>query len=224
MEASIESKQTRRRGKALEAAILEAAWEQLSACSAEEFTFDNVAARAHTSKSVLYRRWPNRTELFVAAVRQHRGRASIERPNTGTLRDDVISILLQLNRKQSDAVMVLAKFGVYADWFGVSAHELYERTMISDRPSIIVAIDNARARGDITCELPESLLRMPGELGRAIILRDMRPLSEADIIATVDELFLPLVHYYEHRARAAADKECSDECAGRSGERPDGIC
>lgn len=203
MEANTEPKRTRRRGKALEAAILEAAWEQLYACGAEEFTFDNVAARAHTSKPVLYRRWPNRTELFVAAVRQHRGRAAIERPHTGTLRGDVISILLQLNSKQSDAVMVLAKFGVYANWLGVSAHELYKRTMMSDQPSIMMAIENARARGDITCELPESLLRMPGELGRAIILRDMRPLSEADIIATVDELFLPLVDHYEHQSRVS---------------------
>ncbi|KFI92409.1 TetR family transcriptional regulator [Bifidobacterium saguini DSM 23967] len=201
-----EPKQTRRRGKALEAAILEAAWEQLSTRSAEEFTFDNVAARAHTSKPVLYRRWVNRAELFIAAMKQHRNRAAIERPNTGTLRGDVISILVQLNRKQSDAVMVLAKFGVYANWFGMSAHELYERTMISDQPSIMMAIENARARGDITCELPESLLRMPGELGRAIILRDMRPLSEADIVATVDELFLPLVDYYEQQARITANK------------------
>nr|WP_274619172.1 TetR/AcrR family transcriptional regulator [Bifidobacterium amazonense] len=204
MEADTVPKQTRRRGKALETAILEAAWEQLATCSAEEFTFDNVAARAHTSKPVLYRRWPNRTELFVAAVKRHRGLAAIERPNTGTLRGDVISILMQLNRKQSDAVMVLAKFGVYANWLGVSAHELYERTMMSDRPSIAMAVENARARGDITCELPESLLRMPGELGRATILRDMRPLSEADVIATVDELFLPLVDYYEHQAGGAA--------------------
>ncbi|MBW3092333.1 TetR/AcrR family transcriptional regulator [Bifidobacterium sp. 82T10] len=206
METNNEPKQTRRRGKTLETAILEAAWEQLSACRAEEFTFDNVAARAHTSKPVLYRRWSDRTELFVAAVRQHRDRAAIERPDTGTLRGDVISILLQLNRKQSDAVMVLAKFGVYASWLGVSAHELYERTMISDQPSVMMAIDNARVRGDITCELPESLLRMPGELGRAIILRDMRPLSEADIVATVDELFLPLVDHYERRARIAANQ------------------
>ncbi|MBT1166883.1 helix-turn-helix domain-containing protein [Bifidobacterium simiarum] len=206
MEEHSAPKRKRRRGKVLEEAILDAAWEQLSACSAEEFTFDNVAARAHTSKPVLYRRWPNRTELFVAAVRRHRGRAAIERPDTGTLRGDVISILLQLNSKQADAVMVLAKFGVYADWLGVSAHELYERTMMSDRPSIMMAIENARTRGDITCELPESLLRMPGELGRAIILRDMRPLSEADIIATVDELFLPLVDHYERLARATGDR------------------
>ncbi|KAB7788495.1 helix-turn-helix domain-containing protein [Bifidobacterium cebidarum] len=206
MEANNVPKRTRRRGETLETAILAAAWEQLSMCSAEEFTFENVAIRAHTSKPVLYRRWSNRTELFVDAMKHHRAHAAIERPHTGTLRGDVISILLQLNRKQSDAVMVLAKFGVYANWLGVSAHELYERTMISDQPSIMMAVENARSRGEITCELPESLLRMPGELGRATILRDMRPLSEADIVATVDELFLPLVDYYEHQARAAANK------------------
>ncbi|NEG96149.1 TetR family transcriptional regulator [Bifidobacterium sp. SMB2] len=188
---------TRRRGEALESAILDAAWEQLSNHNADEFTFDNIAARAHTSKPVLYRRWANRTELFIAAMKRHRDQFAIERPNTGTLRDDVIAVLRQLNDKQSDAVMALAKFGVYASWLGVSAHELYERTTLSDQPSIMLAVENARERGEITCELPQTLLRMPGELGRAAILRDMRPLSDEDIVSVVDELFLPLVEYYE---------------------------
>ena len=51
--------------------------------------------------------------------------------------------------------------------------------------------------GDVACELPETLMHMPGDLGRAAIIRDMRPLSESDIVAVVDELFLPLVRYYE---------------------------
>lgn len=197
---------TRRRGAALEAAILDAAWEQLAERGADEFTFDNIAARAHTSKPVLYRRWPDRTELFVAAMRRRRGRFAIERPHTGTLRGDVIDILRQLNGKQADVVMALAKFGAYASWLGVSAHELYERTAMSDRPSIMMAVENARERGEVTADLPETLLRMPGELGRAAILRDMRPLSDHDIVAVVDELFLPLVDHYERLARAARER------------------
>lgn len=43
-------------------------------------------------------------------------------------------------------------------------------------------------------------MHMPGDLGRAAIIRDMRPLSESDIVAVVDELFLPLVRYYEQRS------------------------
>ena len=51
--------------------------------------------------------------------------------------------------------------------------------------------------GDVAGELPETLMHMPGDLGRAAIIRDMRPLSESDIVTVVDELFLPLVRYYE---------------------------
>jgi hypothetical protein len=49
--------QTRRRGPELEAAILDAAWEQLLAEGYEHFTIDTVTARARTGKPVLYRRW-----------------------------------------------------------------------------------------------------------------------------------------------------------------------
>lgn len=191
------TQQTRRRGEELEYALLEAAWDQLVEGQVDEFTFANVAARAHTSKPVLYRRWANRTELFIAAVSHHRQRFAIDRPNTGSLRGDVIEILRQLNERQSEAVIMLAKFSIGASWLDVDSHELYTRTALSERPSIAVAVDNARQRGEITCELPERLMRMPGELGWAAIIRDMRPLEDENITAVVDELFLPLVHYYE---------------------------
>lgn len=77
---------------------------------------------------------------------------------------------------------------------------------LNGTPSIAVAVDNARARGEITCELPESLMRMPGDLGWAAIVRDMRPLAEEDIVAVVDELFLPLVRYYEERRGTKAER------------------
>ena len=58
--------QTRRRGAELEQAILDAAWEQLIAEGYEHFTIDTVAARAQTSKPVLYRRW--KTQIGRAHV------------------------------------------------------------------------------------------------------------------------------------------------------------
>ena len=153
--------------------------------------------RAHTSKPVLYRRWADRTELLVAAVAHHRQRFAIDRPDTGTLRGDVIAILTQLSERQSDAVIILAKYSIGASWLGIDSHELYGRTALSERPSIAMAVDNARERGELSCELPDTLMHMPGDLGRAAIIRDMRPLSESDIVAVVDELFLPLVRHYE---------------------------
>ena len=49
----------RRRGPALEAAILGAAWDELRTTGYAGFTIDAVARHAGTSRPVLYRRWPN---------------------------------------------------------------------------------------------------------------------------------------------------------------------
>jgi len=57
----------RRRGDHLEHALLAATWEELLAVGYANLTMDGVAARAHTSKPVLYRRWPTRPELVLAA-------------------------------------------------------------------------------------------------------------------------------------------------------------
>jgi len=63
--------QRRRRGALLERALLQAAWDELASVGYARLSMDGVAARAHTSKTVLYRRWPNRAALVVAAMRQH---------------------------------------------------------------------------------------------------------------------------------------------------------
>ncbi|MFD7947322.1 helix-turn-helix domain-containing protein, partial [Streptomyces sp. NPDC059744] len=58
----------RRRGAELETALLDAAWDELIAMGFEELTYEAVAARAGTSRAVLYRRWPTKRELVLAAL------------------------------------------------------------------------------------------------------------------------------------------------------------
>src|SRR5690349_13494346 len=80
---------SRRRGATLERALLRAAWEELAAVGYANLTIEGVAARARTSKAVLYRRWPNRAALITAAMRQEAPLLSGEVPDTGQLRGDV---------------------------------------------------------------------------------------------------------------------------------------
>lgn len=54
----------RRRGKTLNRALLEAAWEELVTKGYDALTFDAVARRASTSKPVVYRRWTTKYELW----------------------------------------------------------------------------------------------------------------------------------------------------------------
>ena len=86
---------TRRRGAALEAAILDAAWEVLREAGYAGFTFEAIAARAGTSRPVLYRRWTGRQALLVATLRQLWRSKPFEGPDTGSLRGDALAFLMQ---------------------------------------------------------------------------------------------------------------------------------
>ncbi|PRX49465.1 TetR family transcriptional regulator [Prauserella shujinwangii] len=91
-----EHQPTRRRGAALEEAILRAAADELVESGYPGLTMDRVARRAGTNKNALYRRWPNRAALGVAAYRRLAD-ARTRVPDTGTLRGDVLALLRQVN-------------------------------------------------------------------------------------------------------------------------------
>jgi AcrR family transcriptional regulator len=83
----------RRRGEELEAALLEAAWEELAEAGFARLTMESVAARAKTGVAVLYRRWPNKDELVLTTLRHHGTTHPVESPDTGSLRGDMIGLL-----------------------------------------------------------------------------------------------------------------------------------
>ncbi|QKW21884.1 TetR/AcrR family transcriptional regulator [Kitasatospora sp. NA04385] len=58
----------RRRGKALEAAIFEAALDQLTSGGFARMTMEGVAGAAQTGKAALYRRWNSKGDLVVDAL------------------------------------------------------------------------------------------------------------------------------------------------------------
>jgi AcrR family transcriptional regulator len=60
--------QRRRRGAALEHAILDAALTELSEVGYGMFSVEGVAARATTGKASIYRRWPTKQELVTDAL------------------------------------------------------------------------------------------------------------------------------------------------------------
>lgn len=91
---------TRRRGAALEDAILRAAADELTESGYAGMTMDRVARRAGTNKNAIYRRWPHRAALGVAAYRRMAA-AQEPVPDTGTLRGDVLALLRGANRMWS---------------------------------------------------------------------------------------------------------------------------
>ena len=86
----------RRRGAALEEALLDAAWTELTERGYDDMTIEAVAVRAGTSRAVLYRRWPNKQELVLAALEHEVRKDVVVAPDTGSLRGDVIELLQQI--------------------------------------------------------------------------------------------------------------------------------
>src|ERR1700743_857816 len=88
-DASEKPARQRRRGPELEAALLDAAWEELIEAGYAALTMESVAARAHTGVAVLYRRRPNKDQLALAAIENYGSAHPVETPATGSLRGDL---------------------------------------------------------------------------------------------------------------------------------------
>jgi AcrR family transcriptional regulator len=75
---------------AREQAILAAAAELVVEVGYERVTVDAIAARAHASKSTMYRKWPGKAELVADALRRQAEGSATELPDTGSLRSDLL--------------------------------------------------------------------------------------------------------------------------------------
>jgi AcrR family transcriptional regulator len=189
----------RRRGEELEAALLEAAWEELAEVGFAKLTMESVAARARTGVAVLYRRWSRKDDLVIAAIRHYGKMHPIDIPDTGNLRSDLIALLGNVSdgRRSLTAVASAALSGLQAD-FGVSPAETRERIM-GNRPIWSDEIfRRAHERGEINRDkIPPAVLAMPFDLLRHDLLVTLKPMSEKRILEIIDDLFLPLVAVYQ---------------------------
>jgi AcrR family transcriptional regulator len=184
----------RRRGQELEAALLEAAWEELVTAGFAKLTMESVAARARTGVAVLYRRWPRKDDLVLAAMRHYGEMRRVEIPDTGSLRGDMLALLGDLSDgRVGFTVVVSAVFaGLLAD-SGLTPAEI--RTQIlGDRPLWSDEIfRRAHERGEIDLNrLPPATLTMPFDLLRHDMLMTLKPVPRERIVSIVDDLFLPL--------------------------------
>ena len=187
--------QTRRRGAELEQAILDAAWEQLTAEGYEHFTIDTVAARARTSKPVLYRRWKAREDLLRDAVR-HRGAADPPAiPDTGTLRGDLLELLAHANSTSNPlAALVSSMLGTYYNQTGPTPAELREAFLSQRGSAVQQVVNRAVERGEIDpARLTPRIIDLPFDLARNEWLMTLKPVPDHVLRQIVDDIFIPLV-------------------------------
>lgn len=187
----------RRRGPALEHALLDAAYAELADNGYAKFTMDAVAARAATSTPVLYRRWSDKNELLRAAIGHAARRVNIETPDTGSLRGDVLALMRQGNGAGAELVaMISVQLGGYYQETGSSPADLIDALLPElPAPAVLDTIcRRAIERGEIDPQrLTTRIKHLPADLVRAELLMTLRSVPNADIEEIVDTIFLPLV-------------------------------
>jgi AcrR family transcriptional regulator len=185
----------RRRGEELEAALLEAAWQELVEAGFARLTMESVADRAKTGVAVLYRRWPNKDDLVLAAIRYYGTTHPVDIPDTGSLRGDMIALLNSAsNARVSFAAIVSAAFSGLLASTGLTPAQVREKVM-GERPLWSAEIyRRAHERGEIDLDtIPPVVLTMPFDLMRHDMLMTYEPITPERVHAIVDELFMPLV-------------------------------
>jgi AcrR family transcriptional regulator len=187
------------RGAEREKAILAAVIELLGEQGYEGMTMDAVAARAHASKTTIYRRWPGKPELVRAAVDDYAtGRLPAD-TDAGSLRADLTAVLEALAGHLTPEFLAMTSGLVHAARTdpGLAA-ELWPRLGIGHAVALPV-ISRAVARGELPAGADAELAGLAHEVIEAHVLR--RAAEGAAFSAefarhVVDDLILPVLHAY----------------------------
>lgn len=190
---SIESSERapgRPRDAAVGDAILSATQELLITHGYAGMTLAAVARAAGTGKAAIYRRFPGKVELVVAAVRAMQTPVAV--PDTGSLRGDLLAAALHFARPDDRGSQVLAsllgELGKDDELYGAA------RQAIGGPPvqAIVAVIERWIDRGAIAGSTPVALIAgiVPTAAFGSVSLQK-RALDPGTVTELVDEVVIP---------------------------------
>jgi AcrR family transcriptional regulator len=199
----------RPRDRQIDVAVLDAATAVLRRVGYGGLTLEGVAREAGTTKPAIYRRWPSRQRLVLAALGRRVGAARA--PDTGCTLCDLGECL-----KVFVAVLRRIPPGVLGPLFADCAGDRELRTMFMTalfeppRAAVRTALERALQRGDLRDDLDvELILDLLGSLIHYRSLFGHAPTSDAEIERTVEVLLQGIATDYqalvEHSRRLSGD-------------------
>jgi AcrR family transcriptional regulator len=192
--ATSDSVKRRRRGAELEHALLTAAWDELAEVGFARLTMESVADRARTGIAVLYRRWSNKSDLVLAAIRHYSQTHPLVAPDLGNLRDDMVALLTSFNSGRTEFVALLGMtFAGLQDSAGLTIADVRQVVVGFGPRTSDDVFRRAHDRGEIDLgRIPQDVLDLPFQLMRHDILMTLQPVSSERIRSIVDDIFWPL--------------------------------
>lgn len=172
----------RPRSAASEKAILDATLELLKEEGYGGLTTDKVALRAGASKSTMYRRWPSKQHLVIAAFDST---PELKIPDTGSLESDLYTVIKEYIHILNNTPLS----GVLPALLGERAHnadlaEVLDPLIQRRAVPLQTVLNRAIERGDLPAKTNASLaaeiimgpIQMRSDLGRKVTTRMIKPI------------------------------------------------
>jgi AcrR family transcriptional regulator len=199
----------RPRDPEIDAAVLEATLSVLDGFGYGGFTLEEVARRAGTTKPAIYRRWPKRQRLVLAALGRRIGPARA--PDTGCTLcdlDECLKVFVAAFRRMPPGVIG----PLFADCAGDRDLRAVFMTTLFDPPRAAVreTLERAHARGDLREDVDlDLILDLIGSLVHYRALFGHAPTSDVEIERAVEALLRGIATDYprllEHSRRVSGD-------------------
>lgn len=174
-----------------EAELLAVTLQLLQEHGYDRLTVDAVASAARASKATVYRRWPSKAELVLAAFIEGVRQIAVA-PNTGTLRGDLVKLgevcCHQASQQASTIRAVMVEVSRHPALNDALQHQFLDQRKALMQHVLRQAVDRGEiAEGAITDELWDLL---PGYLIFRAIVPD-RPPTRRTVAALVDNFIMP---------------------------------
>lgn len=157
----------------------------------DRLTVDAVANEAKASKATMYRRWPSKADLVLAAFIEGTRESAVP-PNTGTLRGDLLAIGTTVcQHAQEHASTMRAVLNEMSHNPALS--EALQEKFVRHRHMLISEVLAAAVeRGEIDAEMINSEVWdvLPGYLVFRSLMSGRAP-AEDTVVALVDDVLIP---------------------------------
>ncbi len=157
----------------------------------ERLTLDEVAAAGRASKATMYRRWPTKAELVLAAFIEGISQDAVP-PDTGSLRDDLIAIgdtvCAQSKEHASTLRVVLGEVSRDPALNDAMQEQLFDQRRAMMKQVVKRAVD----RGEICADVVNSELwdLLPGYLIYRTVIQNRLP-TRRTVRTLVDDMIMP---------------------------------
>jgi AcrR family transcriptional regulator len=157
----------------------------------ERLTLDDVAAIGRASKATVYRRWPTKAELVLAAFIEGVSQDAVP-PDTGSLRDDLIAVgdtvCAQSKEHAGTLRAVLGEVSRNPALNDAMQHQLFDQR----RALMAQVLKRAVGRGEIDAAAVNNELwdLLPGYLVYRTVIQNRLP-TRRTVRTLVDDVIMP---------------------------------